>query len=469
MKKIFLIFELILCACTLYATTAAKGVFTVAEGKTVQFANAPEPDMWPWSTANGWREENKNAEGHNGWYILNHEEWSYMLSLGRAHASELNNLGTVAGDSGLIILPDGWIQPDGVPTFQTVDSGIHYDLNIYTASQWALMEQSGAVFLPCKGYKEGETIKDASDHGAYWSSDSYSDLQGYSIHFNDGEIHDQNTFASKSLYYSVMLVKNVTPTYLDEEDYSAAFGTKLGTADDYDFAFVKRTLNKDGTYYTLCLPFDVPNIDASPLAGAEVFEFAGGTVGGSKGNEILYLQLNRLSGKKLTQGVPYLLRWENTGEHIDTLRFYNVENWDDDTSPAADPGNATIKFRGVYPKAHIPGYTSGSVAHYNFFMGANNTLYWPDDATYPTGTDHDMKGFRAYFYIVTEKYPFSAPSRHSMQTVWNISGGFGATTGLEDVRSETANAVRSEKIIRDGQIILVIDGKEFDLQGKQIK
>ena len=463
-KKIFLLFGLFACACALHATTAAKGVFSVSSTKTVQFANAPESDLVLWSTASS-----HASADENGWRVLNHDEWTYLLSSGRAYAADLNNLGTVAGDSGLIILPDGWIQPDGVPTFKPVDLGIHYDKNIYTAAQWSVMEQSGAVFLPCQGYKEGDVVQDAKTHGAYWSSDQYNDLQGYSVHFNDGEIHDQNTFASKSLYYSIILVREVPSTFLDEQDYSAAFGTKLGTADDYNFAFVKRTLKKDSTLYTLCLPFDVPNIDASPLVGADVYEFAGGTVGGSQGNEVLYLNLTRLSGKRLTQGVPYLLRWEKTTptiQQIDTLRFYNVENWDNNTTTADDPGNGIVNFHGVYPKAHIPGYTSGSVAHYNFFLGANNTLYWPDDTTYPEGTDHDMKGFRAYFYI--NDYPFSAPSRHSMQTVWNISGGFGAATGIQNTDRFT-DRVQTEKLMRDGQIILIIDGKEFDLQGKQIK
>ena len=466
MKKIFLIFGLIFCACTLYATTAAKGVFSVSSTKTVQFANANESGLKQWSDANAWSEAHKDDDGHNGWYVLDHEEWTYLMVDRDGEGMSKNNIGTVDGKYGLIILPDGWEQPAGVPEYAATPWS--FATNVYTASQWTLMEQSGAVFLPCQGYSEnGVDIIDASDHGRYWASDQYDSDKGYNISTEEGTIHNQNTFP-KTHYYSVILVKNVTPTYLDEQDYSEAFGTKLGTADDYNFALVKRTLNKDGTFYTLCLPFDVPNIDASPLVGADVYEFAGGTVGGSKGSEVLYLNLTRLSGKRLTQGVPYLLNWSNTGEHIDTLRFYNVENWDNNTTTADDPGNGIVNFHGVYPKAHIPGYASGDVAHYNFFLGAENTLYWPDDTTYPAGTLHDMKGFRAYFYIVTEKYPFSAPSRHSMQTVWNISGGFGAATGIQNTDRFT-DRVQTEKLMRDGQIVLVIDGKEFDLQGKQIK
>ena len=260
----------------------------------------------------------------------------------------------------------------------------------------------------------------------------------------------------------------MTVTELDEDDYAATFATKLAAADDCSFAYVRRTLKKDGTFYTLCLPFDVPDIEDSPLAGAEVFTFDGGSVSGSTGNESLHLNLSRLTGARLTQGVPYLLRWANTGETLSTpLYFASVENWDTDTSPA-ESGNDDVKLRGIYPKTHIGDYATAEEAHYNFFLGANNTLYWPDR----TGDEgawatHDMKGFRAYFYIVHDD-PAPAPNYRGMQTVWNISGGFGAATGIQNTDRFT-DRVQTEKLMRDGQIVLIIDGKMYDLQGKQIK
>ena len=82
MKNSVLLFvsALVLSVGTMYGATAAKGVFTVnAQGKKVQFANANEVELVQWSTANAWREEQKNAEGHNGWFVLDHNEWTYLL------------------------------------------------------------------------------------------------------------------------------------------------------------------------------------------------------------------------------------------------------------------------------------------------------------------------------------------------------------------------------------------------------
>lgn len=466
-RLLLIMSALVLSVGTMYGATAAKGVFTVAEGKTVQFANANEAAFVQWSTANAWREEQKNAEGHNGWFVLDHNEWTYLLSSGRTNAANLNNIGIVDGKKGLIILPDGWAQPAGVPAFKPVDQGIVYANNTYTAEQWSTMVDAGAIFLPCEGYKEGETIKDPTDHGAYWASDSYSDLQGYSIHFNEGEIHDQNTFASKDLYYSVIFVREapVASIILDEMDEIDAYTDKWNAAKGKNFAYVNRTLKKDYTFYTLCLPFDVPDIEASPLAGAEVFTFDGGTVSGTAGSEVLNLNMSTLVGTRLTRGVPYILRWPNTGETLETPLFFGgVENWDTDTDADTDPGNETIKYHGMYPRAHIAGYMSGEEAHYNFFMGANNTLYWPDDNLYP---DSKLKGFRAYFYIV-HTGSGEAPVRQGTQAVWKICNGLGSATGVEEVRSETAKAVRSEKILHNGQIILIINGEKYTIGGQKL-
>lgn len=465
----FLLTFSLLGAGTMYAATAAKGVFTVnSSGKTVQFANAnsvySENDLIQWA--------HLGDVTDSGWDVLTGAEWSYLLADGRTNAANLNNLGTVNGQKGLIILPDGWVQPSGVPKFQSVDEEISYTQNVYTSAQWAVMAEAGAVFLPCGGMgyindKEVYVVEDADDHGAYWAKDQNVDNTEHAncMRFNLDNIHDLN-HQVKSAYYSVILVREVT--VLDEEDESTAFETKLAAADDKDFALVRRTLKKDGTLYTLCLPFDVPNIDNSPLEGAEVFTFNGGTVGGSTGSEVLHLSLSRLTGKRLTQGVPYLLRWENTGETLTKpLYFENVENWDDDTNAATDPGNATVKMHGVYPKAHIDGYTSDLVAHYNFFLGANNTLYWPDDSgNGGEWASHMMKGFRAYFYT-SGGGPSSAPLYRNMPTVWDIEGALGSTTDLDNGEWRKANG-ESRKELRDGKIILIIDGERYDLQGRRL-
>ena len=454
----------------MYGATPAKGVFTVAEGKTVQFANAAskvgETELFKWRKLPELIEQ--------GWEVLKGEEWSYLLASGRTDAATKNALGTVAGKKGLIILPDDWTLPAGLEWHGNL---FYYEANKYDATQWALMADAGAVFLPCGGYgyndpNDGGKYKEENkdDWGAYWAADEYEGSpagNAYSIHFGvTSSIHDLNTYSDTTRYYSVILVREaqspVESIILDEIDELDAYTTKWTAAKANSFAYVRRTLKKDGTFYTLCLPFDVPNMDNSPLAGAEVFKFDGGTVSGTEGNEVLNLTLTSYTGERLYAGVPYVLRWSNTGETLVTpLYFANVENWDDDTNAGTDPGNETIKFHGVYPRAHIPGYETGTEPHYNFYMGANNTLYWPDDKLYPNSK---MKGFRAYFYIIPSGEPEAAAVKRGMQAVWKINNGLNSPTGVQN----TEYRVQTEKLLQDGRIVIIIDGERYTIGGQKL-
>ena len=278
-------------------------------------------------------------------------------------------------------------------------------------------------------------------------------------------------YQEKVAYYSVRLARTVV--VLDEMDETDAFLAKLPEARERNFALVRRTLGKDGTFYTLCLPFDVPDIAESPLAGAEVFTFDGGRVSGSQGNEQLNLEVSPLGGRTLTRGVPYLLRWTNTGERMTMLRFDGVENWAAAgvyESPS-DPGVGDIKFHGLYPRKRIPGYDETVGApHYNFFLGANNTLYWPDDDKY---RDSKMKGFRAYFYLngggpngheFNNQSQSQVASRYrNMPAVWRIRN---TATGVENVQKENEPCT---KVIKNGVLVIRHGGKEYNILGEMIK
>ena len=461
-RKSLLIYMLLVACGMAYATTAAKGLFTVNEsGKMIQFADAnsvySDNELIQWA--------NVDDVITSGWDVLTSDEWTYLLVTRDGEGMSKNALGTVNGVNGLIILPDGWVQPEGVPVYQEVATGIGYKENVFNAAQWSVMENAGAVFLPCRGYGydsgSGYKEEDTDDHGSYWAKNASDASNAYRIQFNIDNIHDCNTMA-KTNYYSVRLVKEVpTLTVLDEDDESAAFETKLTAAKTHDYAVMQRTLLRNGYLNTLCLPFDVPNIDASPLAGAEVYTFDGGTVSGTTGQEILHLNLTRLSGQRLSQGVPYLIRWMNTTGTLDSLYFYNVENWDTNTSAGADVGNANIKMHGFYYKTHITGSASPSEAHYNFFLGNNNAINWPTDGGDAT---KKMKGFRTHFYTLPSGTPSATPIRRNMQTVWDIDGEREGATGIQN----TPLNVQAEKLFRDGRVILHINGHLYDMTGKRL-
>lgn len=456
------------------SSQAPRGIFSVGPNTYVQFKEMNESKLMQWFSL--------PTEDTYGWRVLTSDEWSYLLvnggGVGRENGNDLNALGRVNGQNGLVILPDGWVQPDGVPAFVTVEQeGFAYENNVYTSEQWAIMAASGAAFLPAEGYGHNTTetkkddpdvIEDVQIHGSYWAADAHSAENAHCMRFNDqsgsSDIHDLNN-QDKYAYYSVRLARTVV--VLDEMDETEAFLTKLSEARKRNFALMRRTLYKDGYFNTICLPFDVPDINASPLAGAEVYTFDGGTVSGTTGNEQLNLSVSLLVGDRLSAGVPYLIQWTNTGEVMTFLRFDGVENWvAEGTSEAtSDPGNENIKFHGLYPRKRIPGYQTGEQPHYNFFVDAENTLLWPDDSQYPTSK---MKGFRAYLYLEGggpdghNNGPSGAARYRNMPAVWHIQS---TATGVENVQRGN---VPCTKIMENGALFILYNGTMYNVQGNKV-
>ena len=111
----------------------------------------------------------ENQYNHFNWHTPTKGMWEYLIN--RDNGNKWGG-GTVADRKGCILLPDDWVQPARVPIFKPQNDVD--DKNVYTAEEWAIMAKSGAVFLPCTGYREGKTI-DFVNSGYYWSSTYDSD------------------------------------------------------------------------------------------------------------------------------------------------------------------------------------------------------------------------------------------------------------------------------------------------------
>ena len=258
--KILALCALLLSAAGTVGATAPKGVFSVGPGVYATLGNENysegEKCFFTFNEAKDISEE--------GWHVLDKDEWTYLLvtrDAGRAPADQRNGIGTVNGIHGLIIIPDNWTQPAGVPAFKA-GAAEDWNTNIYDATQWAAMEAAGAAFLPAAGYSmDGIHAEDPGSDGTYWSSTESNTTNGYAIQFEHTVIHDLQP-KDKSHYYSVRMAK--TLTVLDENDDVSTFATKFATASTQDYALMNRTLYKDGYFNTICLPFDVNSIAASP-------------------------------------------------------------------------------------------------------------------------------------------------------------------------------------------------------------
>lgn len=461
--KLLLCAVLLVAALQVQATNAANGVFSVSATKTVQFGDANETSSHTLTSLMTWSEAvDKESDG---WQLLEQTEWRYLLSR-RNNANQLLIAGAkVDGHYGLILLPDGWTDPTGSLIHGSTAEAYAQTI---TAARWSELAETGAVFLPCQGYSSDGTnyAVDQTTHGAYWMK-SEDGENAYRLQADaDGTLADNLSFA-KTMYYSVILAKAVKS--ISENDEQGDFDTKIAALRSETQFYLHRTLYKDGYFNTLCLPFNVASIAGSPLAGAEVFTFATATVE----DDVLRLDIRPVTNDRLEKGVPYLIRWESGADIMTPMQFTlsSTADWDDNDQAGTDPGSDNVKYHGFYYKTHLADAQLVDdsdwehpvvIAHYNFFLGAEDKLYWPTD-----GSDDDakMKGFRAHFYIVTGTTPTGGPSHapsKGMRAVLRITD---SATGVENVRWDI---VPCSKLLRDGQIVLIINGQPYSIGGQKL-
>ena len=208
---------------------------------------------------------------------------------------------------------------------------------------------------------------------------------------------------------------------------------------------LNRSLYRDGAYNTLCLPFSMTKseIDASPLTGAQLFEYLRAERDGS--GLLIYMR----AVNSISAGVPYLVKWDPTEPELIPmpLVFHDVHI----TALVGDTigGADEIRFAG---NIAIGAVTEKNENH--LFVGAANTLYWPEG-------DNRLKGFRAHFRVPTSganAAPRNTPARIVLQKE--------TTTGIESIEPST---IRVQKIFRDGKVYILRDGKLYTILGQDIK
>lgn len=113
------------------------------------------------------------------WRTLTCGEWYYLFDT-RTNAKNLRGQATVNGQTGYILLPDGWSTPSGM-TFTAAPAD--FTTNSYSASEWSRMEAAGALFLPCAGSRNGAGVDFVGSYGYYWSStaDNYDGADDFNF------------------------------------------------------------------------------------------------------------------------------------------------------------------------------------------------------------------------------------------------------------------------------------------------
>jgi len=147
-----------------------------------------------------------------------------------------------------------------------------------------------------------------------------------------------------------------------------------------------RTLYKDGSWNTLCLPFDV-TIAGSPLDGDGVQAMTLNTENSNLNEGTLTLNFDDATGQTIPAGTPFIIKWDESGTDIENPVFENVKIANE------VPADCSVNFTGGrFVGTYNPTPLAKDVKT-NLYLGTDNTLY------YPTTEGFSVNAFRAYFQL----------------------------------------------------------------------
>ncbi len=297
-----------------------------------------------------------------------------------------------------------------------------------TATVSVIWKNGDAALLNLEANVTNNTKEPTADNPdgnyTYYANASYTKSEGVEYQFSD--------------YIDVPYIWNVNLS--DDADNSSALTENEGKLLK-SITLSGRTLYKDGSWNTLCLPFDV-TLNGSPLEGA----IAKTLVGAEMSDNNLSLTFSEAVAT-LEAGVPYIIMW-NKAEGYDTAdpatRDITEPVFTDVTvvsSPDADRTisllDGAVKFVGYYDPF---GITADDTDIY--YMTANNTLKH-------TGVARTLLACRAYFQ-------FSDESAAARQITLNF--GDDETTGIIELKNSRIEELKSE----DGWY--TVDGVKLDKQ-----
>ena len=212
---------------------------------------------------------------------------------------------------------------------------------------------------------------------------------------------------------------------------------------------INRPLTLNGDYCTLTLPF---NLSASqiadpecPLHGFVIKEFESS----EEKDGAVNVYLNQVYA--IEAGKPYFVRYGGapSDSRLTPLQFKNV------TVACSTPEAAVDE--GFTPHGVFNPYSLIANDASTLFLSSANTLYYPS----ANGT---MNGFRAYIKVSGS---MGAPIRRGAPV--RICERENVATGVIDNSQKSKAESQKSKVLIDGQLLIIRDGKTYNAQGQLIR
>ena len=478
---------------TLVTPSVESGIFSVAEGKYVQFStgnlqyevgtntwsfaseqyevigdeaytgsnntnygmNVPgytgKLDLFGWSSDGKFGVNPSNTDAHygyagsdfvdwgelvneTGWYTLTKEEMNYILNR-KKDGKKLWALATVCNMNGLILLPDNW------DTSITLDYGyvpanFNYTKNQIDATTWQTLETAGAVFLP-----EGGTRVGGYGNKEQGGGPAEFDSNGDYFHVdNVGEMgyywlntQDTRTGYEKCASFLILPGWSEGPTNADADDI--CLQPQVWSREKRRGNSVRLVKAIEPTYTRDNQTTGAYGTVCYPenivwCDGATLYEVAG-----KEGNKVIFDEVTAPEA-----GMPYIFI-----ANQENLYFFCG------TDVAATPGKKN-SLQGTFTEI-APAVDNVLVGNY---MLVNNIIK-------KCGINCGLNANRAYF-VATEletmgTAPAAAPGRRRISL--NVTSE-NTTTGLDNITNGEDTTI---KLIENGQFIIIRNGEKYNAQG----
>ena len=224
----------------------------------------------------------------------------------------------------------------------------------------------------------------------------------------------------------------------DTQDPQTLLQEYMGQAVD---VIVNRSL-VSGMYNTICLPFSLPSLLGTDLAGATLVRFLNAEVVGEGSNRELTLYFT--PAQSIEAGVPYLII--PATDIAGPMMFNSVTIA---CTEATTSGSGDVIYQGVLAPTELTANDYNSL-----FLISNNQLAWPE----VTGS---MNGMRGYFKVS----PSTASLLRSVNARARIQLHENQTTSLPSLE-EGSDMV---KFIRDGQLYIQHGEQLYNAQGQLVE
>ena len=263
--------------------------------------------------------------------------------------------------------------------------------------------------------------------------------EGYTfVRWNNGEdAYDFNTVVTSDLTLTAEWTKNVLEL-ANAGDNGDAITTAAGSGKVYEVTLTDRTLFKDGTWNTLCLPF---SLSAAQIAANA--NFAGATLmtmdvtkknGFDTTDGTLYLWFK--TATEIEAGVPYLVKWDKATDYDNNPSAYDISNpvfegvtvsrTEAQTVESETTGLETVQMVGTYSPVSVTADDKSIL-----FLGDANTLYY-------STVDRQIRSCRAYFSV-----PYINGHAGAKARAFALSFDGEETTGILEV-SANSNEVKDD-------------------------